>query len=133
MHLAILASDRAVALHDDSRVVIQTRSTALEERCDDNHVALACQCAVEVGRRTGDRLRKVEVVYILHLTEVERVVQFLQHNKFGATLCEVAHAVGKTLHVCLHVSHVVLLKISYFQVFHNLSTYLFCCKVSHFR
>lgn len=46
VHLAILAGDRAVAFHDDSRVVIQTRSTALEERCDDNHVALVCQCAV---------------------------------------------------------------------------------------
>ena len=94
VHLAILAGDGAVLLQDYSRVVVETRGTALEERGDDDHAEVFRQLAVEVGRWTRDGFGEVEVLHVLYLTEVEGVVEFLQYDELCATMGEVDNALG---------------------------------------
>ena len=115
VHLAILAGNAAVALQHHRGVVIQSRCAPLEQRGDDDHIQPLGQLAEEGGRLTGYRLCQVEVVHILHLTEVERVVQFLQHNQFGAPLSQVADTLCQPVHVARLVGSIMLLYDSYFH------------------
>ncbi len=96
MHLAVLSGYASVLLYHHSRIVIQSRSTALEERSNDHHAQILGQLAVEFGRWTGDRFGEVEVLYIFYLAEVERVVKFLQYNEFCATLRQVDDALSES-------------------------------------
>ena len=55
VHLAILAGYGSVLLDDDSRVVVQSGGTTLEQRGDNDHAILAGQGSVNLGRGTGNR------------------------------------------------------------------------------
>ena len=109
VHLAVAAGYGAVALDDHGGVVVESGGAALEERGDDDHLITLGQFAVDIGRRAGNGLGEVEVVDVLHLTEVERVVQLLQYDELCATTGEVGDAVGQALDVVFDVSGVVLL------------------------
>ena len=96
VHLAILSGYASVLFYHYCRIVIQSRSTALEERSNDYHAQILGQLAVEFGRWTGNRFGKVEILYIFYLAEVERVVKFLQYNEFCATLRQVDDALSES-------------------------------------
>ena len=117
VHLTVLARYGAVALDDDSRVMVEAGGTTLEERGDDDHTVALRQLAVDLRRGTGNGLGKVELVHILRLTEVQRVVQLLQDNELRTTTRQVGNAVGQTLNVVRDVCSVVLLQESYLQFF----------------
>ena len=95
MHLAVFSGYASILLNHHRRIVIQPRSTALEERSNNHYAQILGQLAVEFGRRTRDGFSEVEVLYILYLAEVERVMKLLQYDEFCATLSQVDDALGK--------------------------------------
>ena len=46
--------------------------------------------------------------------------KFLQYNQFGTMACQVGNSMRKTLHVDGRISDVMLLKNTYFKLFHIL-------------
>ena len=83
VHLAIFAGDRAVAFKDHGSVVVEARCAALEERGDEHNGVSACEIAEKCGRGPRDGFREIEKFGVFCLTEIGRVVQFLQHHEFG--------------------------------------------------
>ena len=69
-------------------------------------------------RRAGYRLGKVEVADVFRLAEVERVVQFLEHDQLCPAPRKVGHALGKPHDVVARVGRVVLLQEAYVEFFH---------------
>lgn len=115
VHLAILARDGSVALYHHGRVVIETCRAALKERRDDDDAQTPGQFTIKLSRWAGDRLRQVEVGYVLRLAEVERVVQLLQYDELRPLLGQLLHRGSQTAHVVRHVGSIVLLYDSYFH------------------
>ena len=74
VHLAIDACDGAILLKHHCCIVVQACCTMLKERGDDHHAKLLGKFTIEFGRGARDRFCKVEVVDILHLTEIQGVV-----------------------------------------------------------
>ena len=124
MHLAILSSYGSVTFYYNSSIVVESRRTTLEQRSNNNHSTFLSHLTKELGRRSGYWFSQIKVVYILYLAEVKRVVKFLQNHKFGTTHSQVAYTFGKSQYIGLTVSDIVLLKISYFQMLHNLLSLL---------
>ena len=83
VHLAIFARDGTVALKDYGGVVVEARCAALEERGDEHNGVAACEIAEKCGRGPRDGFREIEKFGVFCLTEIGRVVQFLQHYEFG--------------------------------------------------
>ena len=77
VHLAIDACDGTIFLKDHGSVVVEPCCTTLKERGDDHHTKLFGKFAIELGRGSWDGFCKVEVVHILHLTEIQGVVELL--------------------------------------------------------
>ena len=73
--------------------------------------------AKEISGGAWNGLCQVEVVDTFHLTKVQGVMQFLQHNEFSALLSQLAYLGGQMLHVLLDISHVLLLYQSYLHFF----------------
>ena len=90
VHLAMYAGDAAILLKDDGGVVVEPCGTALEEAGDEHDSVFTRERAIERGGGPGDGLCQVEELHILCLTEVGRVVQFLQHDELSATGCDVS-------------------------------------------
>ena len=84
VHLTVFAGNGAVAFYHHRSVVTQSSGTLLEERGDQDYGALTRHVAVELGGRAGNRLCKIEIIGVFYLTEIRRVVQFLQHYEFCA-------------------------------------------------
>ena len=83
VHLAIFACNRTVALKDYGGVVVETRCAALEERGDEHNGVAACEIAEKRGRGPRNGFGEIEKFGVFCLTEIGRVVQFLQHHEFG--------------------------------------------------
>ena len=101
VHLAIFAGDRAVALKDHGSVVVEPRCAALEEGSDEHYGVAACEFAEKLGRRTGNGFGEVEKFGVFCLTEIGRVVQFLQHHEFGSALRGGGNVFGESVAVCV--------------------------------
>ena len=86
VHLAVFARDGTVALKDYGGVVVEARCAALEERGDEHNGVAACEIAEKCGRGPRDGFREIEKFGVFCLTEIRRVVQFLQHHEFGTAL-----------------------------------------------
>ena len=99
--------------------MVESRCASLKEGGDNHHAAFLGYRAEEVGGRTGYGFGEVEVVHILHLAEVERVVQFLQHNELRTLSGELLYALGEAVHVVCCVGNIMLLQVSYFQFVHK--------------
>ena len=65
--------------------------------------------------RSGNRFRQVEEVCVLRLAEVERVVEFLQHDQLGTLRCNLADVVCEIQFVLFDVGGAALLHDAYFQ------------------
>ena len=109
VHLAILARNRAILFQDDGRIMIQTRCAALKEGYDEHDAVLPRQFAKEICRRAGYRLCQIKVVDIFYLTEVGRIVQFLQHHELCALLSRSADVFSQSLAVVISVGRAGLL------------------------
>ena len=118
MHLTVSACYRTVFLKHDGSVMIESCGPFLEERGDDDYTKLLSQLAVELRRRTRNGLGEVEVVDVFCLAEVERVVQFLEHDELCTPFGEIADALCQAEDVVFGVSSVVLLQESDIQFFH---------------
>ena len=62
VHLAVFACYAAILLQNDCGVVVQTGSTTLEQRGNDDYAQLFRQVAKEIGGRAWDGLCQVEVI-----------------------------------------------------------------------
>lgn len=83
MHLAIFARNGTVALKDHGSVVVEARCAALEERGDEHNGVSACEIAEKCSRGPRNGFGEIEKFGVFCLTEIRRVVQFLQHHEFG--------------------------------------------------
>ena len=81
VHLAIDAGDRARAVKDDGGVVIEPRSTTLEQRADHDQAQFLGQRADAFGRRARNGLGTVELIDAFVLAEIRAVVQLLQQHQ----------------------------------------------------
>ena len=115
MHLTILAGNATIALKDDSGIMVQSCSTTLEERGDEDYIMLTCQRAVELCGRSGNRLGKVKATYVLNIAEIQRVVKLLEHHKFRTLSCYLGNVLCKSMFVVIDAGGVVLLDNSYFH------------------
>ena len=113
MHLAVLAGYGAVLFEHYCRVVIQPRSATFEEGSDDNDTQFFSQCAIELRRRAGNGFSLVERIDVLLLTEVQPVVQFLQHHEFSALCRQTSNLFRQTSFVVVAVGRVMLLYDTY--------------------
>ena len=113
VHLAVFACYAAILLQNDCGVVVQAGSTTLEQRGNDDYAQLFRQVAKEIGGRAWDGLCQVEVIDTLHLTKVQGVVQFLQHDEFSTLLSQFLDFLSQPLAVVSPVAGVVLLYQSY--------------------
>ena len=113
VHLTILAGNRAVLLQHHSGVVIQTRGTTLEQRCDDNDLQFFGEFAKKIGRGSWNRFCLVEHADVLRLTEVQAVVQLLQYHEFCTLLCQLLNLRCQPCFVVFTVARIVLLYDTY--------------------
>ena len=100
VHLAILASNGAVAFDDNGCVVVESCGTSFEEGGDEDNAQLLCQFSVSFGGRAWNAFGKVEAIRILRLAEIERIVKLLQHDQF----CSLS---GSFSDACFHVQEVL--------------------------
>lgn len=70
MHFTILSGHASVAVEHHCRIVVQTRSSLLEKRSDENDFVHSRQLGVKAGGRAGDGFGKVEQVGIFRLAEI---------------------------------------------------------------
>ncbi len=115
MHLAVLAGHFAVGVEHQCRVMIQPGSATFEHTRHQHHIVGHGGVGVKLGEVAGNLLGQREVLNILHLAEIQRVVQFGQHDQ----LCPLG---GKTLYgsqvpgaVGLHIGCERMLYYSYFN------------------
>ena len=92
MHFTMNARDAAVTLQHNSRVMIETRRTTFKETRDDNHMVFLSQSTEELSRGSGNRFRQIKGVNRFDLTEIRRVVKFLQDNQ----LCTASGSIGNS-------------------------------------
>ena len=118
VHLAVAAGNAAVSLKHYGGVVIQAGGTTLEERGHQYHVIFLGQLSEKGRRWAGDGLSQVEHIDIFGLTEIERVVQFLQNDELRALLGERGDVFGQTLLVGGGIGSIVLLHNTYLQLIH---------------
>ena len=117
MHLTVLARYGSVFFQHYGCVVVETWSPAFKERGHQHHSAFLGQLAEERGRWTRYRLCQFKAVDVFLQTEVERVVQLLQHHEFCPLLGQVLDALGQPLSIVVAVSGIVLLYDAYFHAF----------------
>ena len=117
-------SPGSVFLHHDSRVVIQSWGTTLEQRGDDDDTQFLGEIAIELSRRTRNGLSLVEHVDVFCLTEIQSVVQLLQHDELGTLVSQFLDFLSQPLAVVSHVAGVVLLYQSYLHIVLFLTSHL---------
>ena len=96
--------------------MIQACGTTLKEGGDNHHTVLLGEVAEELRGGTRNRLCLVEHMDILLLTEIESVVQFLQHNEFRTLLCQLTDLGSQPRLVISDVSRIMLLYQSYIHI-----------------
>ena len=116
VHLAVFSSDATVSFKNHGRVVIKSRGAAFEEGSHENNLVAARQITVEIGGRSRDRLCEVEEIRIFRLTEIERIVEFLQHHQLCALFGGFGDAERELLFIVLHVGRARHLDNSDFHV-----------------
>ena len=109
VHLAIDACDGAIFLKHHCCIVVQACCTTLKERGDDHHAKLLGKFTIEFGRGARDRFCKVEVVDILHLTEIQGVVKLLQYDQFRPAFGKVGNTFRQAQNVLMRVCTIGLL------------------------
>ena len=127
VHLAVFPCDAAVAVDHHGGVVVEAWSTPLEKGGDNHYAFLTGEGSEEFCRWSRDGFCQVEIVDILHLTEVKAVVEFLQYDELSSTIGKVGDAVVEAAHIVFAVSDVVLLQQSYFQFFHDVWVLMVSC------
>lgn len=115
VHLAVFTGDGAVGLEDDGGVVAETWCTVFVKAGHEDDVMLGCKGRVELCGRTGYGFGEAAEVYVLCLTEVLAVVQFLKDYELCSVLCCRAYVCGEFLAVALDVCRAGLLDDSYFH------------------
>ena len=116
VHLAIGASDASILLEHHRSVVVKASCTTVKETGDQYDAAFAGDVAIELGAGAWNRLGQIEVVGIFDLTEVERVVQLLQHDQFCTLLCCVADVCRQVFFILFYISRFGLLDERYFHI-----------------
>ena len=115
VHFAVLARNAAVGVINDCRVVVQAGGAFLKHRRHEHDAALARYSRI-LGRLLAWNLdRKVKIVHVLHLAEVERVMQLGQDYELCALGGKVFYLGDERLAVALNVAAVALLYDSYFH------------------
>lgn len=71
MHLAVLSGYRAIFLKYNRCVVVEPGGTAFEKRGDKHHAASPGHFGIEIRGLSRYRYGKIEVVYALHLAEIQ--------------------------------------------------------------
>ena len=89
--------------------MVQACCTTLKERGDKHDAKLPGKFAIELRRRSGDGFCKVEVVDILHLTEIQGVVKLLQYDQFRPTFGKVGNTFRQAQNVLMRVCTIGLL------------------------
>jgi len=84
MHLAVDAAQYAVRIENRSRIVIETRCTLLEERCDQHDFILEGGGGELLRAWAGDRLREIEQGGVFALAEILRLEELRQADNVGA-------------------------------------------------
>ena len=87
MHLTIFTSNTTILLYHYGSVMIKSWCTFLKKWCHDDNTQFVCQLTIKASRGTWYSLSQVKLVYVLCLTEVKWIVQFLEDNKLRTTLC----------------------------------------------
>ena len=115
VHFPVGAGYVAVLVEYDSRVVVESQSSPLKQRGDNDHAQPSGQCTEEVGGGSRYGLCLVEHADVFRLTEVQPVVQLLQHHQFGALSGQLCYLVGQPAAVVVAVGSVMLLDNAYFH------------------
>src|SRR5262249_49351194 len=84
VHLAILAGDAALAGDRARRIVEESRRAPLEQAHDERHIELCGEAHERIAGRSGHRLRQLEVLHVLGLTEIARAKELRQADDLGA-------------------------------------------------
>ena len=103
VHLAMETCNSAVTLEHNSRIMIESWSTALEEAGDEDNSMFAGKVAKEGCRWAGYGFCEIEVVNGLHLAEIRGIVKLLQDNEFGTASRDVSDGVGDVGFVSVNV------------------------------
>ena len=118
VHLAVLASYASITVHHHCGVVVETGSTPFKERGDDDKSQFFGQLTEKGSRRSRNWLCQIKIIHVLHLAEIQRVVQLLQHHQFCTGSLQGPDASFKTFHVVCPVGSITLLYDSYL---HNIN------------
>ena len=113
VHLAVFAGNGTVFFEYYRSVMIQACGAMLEEGSDDNDTQFFSQCTIELRRRAGNGFCLIERLDVLFLTEVQPVVQFLQHHEFSALCRQTPDFLRQTSFVVVAVGRIVLLYDTY--------------------
>ena len=100
MHLAVFSAYASVCIENHCRVVVQSRSPALEHARHYDHTVGSSRCSIKFRELARNLFCIPEVFHILGLTEIERVVKFGQNHHARAVSgkildrCQIAGTVG---------------------------------------
>ena len=108
MHLAILASDRAVGVDNYRGLVVNARCAPFKKRGDDDDLSALRQLSQRIGARSGNRLGKLEVTMILALAKVFRAKQLLQADDLRAFFCCRFDALDRSRQIAAGLSVVLI-------------------------
>src|SRR5207244_10304700 len=86
VHLAIEATQRAIGIQDDRRIMVDAGRPALEQRRDQHGTGFARHLGQPFAAGTGDRLCQIEEAGVLTLTEIGGPEELLQANDLGSRL-----------------------------------------------
>lgn len=92
VHLAVFAGDGSILLNHYCRIVVKSWCTSLEKGSNDDYAEVFGQLAVEIGGGARNRFSQVEIIHIFYLTEIKRIVQFLQYDEFCTAVGKVDNA-----------------------------------------
>ena len=89
--------------------MIESWSPTLKERSDDHYTQFFGQGAIQRCRWSRNGLSEIEIVHTFYLTEIERVMQLLEHNELCSPMRQISDTFLQSMNIVIHVCRIVKL------------------------